>query len=254
MIQSLYTGASALTNHQRNIDVIGHNVANIGTAGFRASRLDFKDGLYRAMINPANTDGTLNLLSGTGLLTGLLQASFEQGPLTATGDPMDLALQGDGFFTFQSAGGEMLYSRVGALRLSNEADGQWIVSPQGHYVLDSGGNRIQFRGLPSQLSVDPNGLMSFGEAGSLGSVQLQIVDFPNKQGLNQTGNYFTVSENSGLPAAANAAVLQSYEERSNVDFAEQTTRMIRAQRAYQLASRVITTVDQMAALVNTIRS
>ena len=253
--QAMYTGASALTNHQRNLDVIGNNIANINNNGFKASRVDFRDGLYRAMINPADNSPALNLQSGLGLHISQLQANFLQGALAETGDPMDLALEGDGFFVYQSSAGELRYSRVGAMRISNEEDGMWLVSPQGHYLLDENNNRIRFQGLPSQLSVTADGTLYFGGEGQgFAPVRLQIVDFSNKQGLSSNGAYFTETENSGLRALSNATVLQHYEERSNVDLAEQTTRMIRAQRAFQFASRIVSVADQMAGLCNTIRS
>ena len=253
MIQSLYTGASAMTSQMRNIDSIANNIANISTTGFKKSRVDFKDALYGRMISPVDNSAARNLERGVGV--GVMQTMrvFSQGSLDQTGGSLDFAVEGEGFFTLQTPNGDTVYERGGSFHVSVEAEGNYLVNSAGYYALDNNGQRVRLEGSDGDVMVQENGEIAFRN--SPARTQLGIVTFSNPAGLEGVGqSMYRVSENSGEAVAADKfRIHQGYIEASNVDLGEEMARMVRAQRAYQFASRCISTADQMAQLANTLR-
>ncbi len=266
MIQSLYTGASGLTGQQKNIDVISNNVANVNTDGFKASRFDFQDCLYLRMQSPTDNSPQKNLQRGAGAIEYQVAKLFLQGAVRETGRTLDFALEGNGFFMVENPNpleenegmDEMLYTRSGNFYISPEegsGEGGYLVDASGRYILSADGDRI-FINNPEALSVSQEGFLT--ETSSQGEVteiaRLGLMDFTNRQGLAAVGdNLYMTTANSGEEAEAAATVRGSGLESSNVDYAEEVTRLIRAQRAYQLAARCVTTADQMMQQVNNIR-
>ena len=273
MIQTLYTGASGLTSQQKNIDVIANNVSNINTDGFIKSRMDFQDLLYLRMRTPRPIDNgpERNLQRGAGIRTYQTATIFLQGPLKETGRALDFALSGKGFFVVENpvidedydgdADPSILMTRGGNFHLSVEDDGHYLVDLHGRYVLDDSEQRIL---LPEGVAIedircDAEGTLSYwtpGEEGGTTEIaRLMIVDFVNPGGLAAVGgNAYIQTDNSGeLLDEASARVVHRTLEGSNVDYAEEVTRLIRAQRVYQLASRVVSTADQMMGIANNIR-
>jgi flagellar basal-body rod protein FlgG len=269
MIQMLYTGASALLSQQRNIDVIANNVANLETDGYKKTRLDFEELLYKQMKAPypASNGTEKNLMRGNGIRASQMIRLFMQGALQDTGRSLDFALEGPGFFAVENSAEQdedsdidetVLFVRGGNFNLSVEEEGTFLVDSQSRYVLSAEGARIQ---LPpgtdmSEVSCDPEGLLflSGAEGGIQEIAKLQLVNFTNPGGLKDLGNgAYIQTETTGEILESDATVRQGAIESSNVDYAEEVTRLIRSQRAYQLASRVISTADQMMGLANTIR-
>ena len=263
MVQAFFTGANGLRAQQYNIDVIANNVANIDTFGYKQSRLDFKDALYNRMINPVDNGAHQNLQHGTGVLALQNNRIFHQGAAITTGRTLDFMLEGDGFFVVEDYDGDLLFTRGGSFDLSVEPDGAYLVTPDGRYVLDQNYERIVFtdaNGGPLMITDNP-GLLDVAPDGSIyvdgadTGVKMGVAAFINPVGLEVAGdNFFRVSENSGEPEELfGANVVHRTLEASNVDYANEMTRLIRAQRAYQMASRCINTADQMAGLANTVR-
>jgi flagellar basal-body rod protein FlgG len=267
MLQALYTGASGLTGQQKNIDVIANNVSNLNTGGYKASRFDFQDCLYLRMLSPTDNSPEKNLQRGAGAIEYQTARIFHQGALSVTGRTLDFALEGQGFFIVENPNpleenmglDEVLYTRDGSFYISPEAEGEtggFLVDSAGRYILDADRNRIYIPD-PSRLSVGEDGSLShlseLGEVIEIGV--LGVTDFVNRMGLADTGNnLFMATDNSGEELEElSVKVLGGSLESSNVNYSGEVTRLIRAQRAYQLASRVITTADQMMGLANTIR-
>jgi flagellar basal-body rod protein FlgG len=259
MIQSFYTAASGLHSQQLNIDTIANNVANVATTGYKYQRLDFKDALYTRMRNPVDNGEHMNLQLGTGALPLQINRIFMQGIALDTGRPLDFMIQGRGFFTVQGFDEEgdvfPLYTRDGKFFLTPEAE---LVDAAGRFVLDSNGEMIIIEGNPARMTVSEDGFFAFeDEYGDIipTDIRLGIFDFINPNGLLAVGdNLFMETENSGeaeemeIPHVRNSTL-----EGSNVDLGHETTRLIRAQRAYQFASRALSVADQMAGIANTIR-
>jgi flagellar basal-body rod protein FlgG len=249
-MQAVYTAKHGLQAQQRRADAIASNIANVSTTGYKARRTDFKDALYTHMINPADTQSAANLQQGSGTLVAAGYGNFTEGTPVNTGETLDFYINGDGFFTVQ-AGGETLYTRSGALAVSAQEDGRFLITADGYYVLDADGNRIELPENTDDVSVTSEGTLNLG-AGP--GVRLGIVTFVNKDGLALSGNScFAATVASGEAVASGASVRQGYLESSNVDVSLELTQLIRTQRAYSLAGRVLTAWDEMASDTNNIR-
>jgi len=250
MIQSFSTARLGLSSQQKRVDTIAHNLANLNTYGYKASSVRFKDALYTTMQRPVQPQAGVDLQLGTGVLVSSIARSYIQGTPLDTGDSLDLCLSGDGFFTVQN-GGQVQYTRDGCFAISNENDGQYLVTAQGYYVLDNQMQRIR---IPEggELSVSAQGALSIGEGAPFAT--LNIAAFANNDGLESVGgNCFAETVASGQPAASQAEVRQGFLEGSNVDLAQEMTRLIRAQRCYSLAGRAVTALDDMQAVANNLR-
>lgn len=254
MIQSLHTAATGAKNQQLRIDAIANNVANIDTDGFKSARVCFKDAVYQTMRSPLQPqDGTKNLGLGHGVLVSDTMTDFCQGTVRMTGRALDFALEGEGFFTVSGAQGETLYTRCGLFSVSVEDGGAYLVTQQGYYVLDDSGGRIGLPGNVEGVTCSEAGVLS--DAAGTPFAALGIAAFDNPQGLFKTGgNCYAPSEASG-PAkeAGDARVRQGCAESSNVDLVDEITKLMRAQRAYSLISRAITTADEMESVANNLR-
>ncbi len=258
MLQALYTGGNGMLTHQQNIDVIANNVANMSTPGYKSARMDFRDALYERMRSPTDNSPGVNLQRGAGVLPYQTVRDFTTGTLTDTGRPLDFVVEGEGFFLVEGQNGERLYTRAGTFYLSAETTGDYLVDASGMYVLDANQNRVRMQGNVSDLSVGPDGTLSTLNPATqeiTAFARLGVFGFDNPNGLTTVGaNYFVSSDNSGAPRAAAGTVRQGVTEASNVDYAMEVTRLIRAQRAYQLSARLVTTADQMAQTCNSIRT
>lgn len=255
MLQSNYTARSGLIAQQQRIDIIANNLANLNTVGYKSVRADFKDALYQTMVRPLQPQDGLNLRRGHGVLLGATTRDFVQGTGVQTGMPLDLMLDGDGYFTVQDPNGdEPLYTRDGSFAISVQEDGNYLVTGDGLYVLDTNGQPINLGGTAmSDLSIQANGSI-WDENTNTQLGQLAISTFINRQGLEAVaGNRFKATEASGEPIQSTAAVRQGTLEASNVDLATEMVRMIRAQRAFSLTARALTTADEMDAGANQIR-
>ncbi len=251
-MRAIYTAASGIKNQQLRLDAIASNVANVNSVGYKSARVDFKDALYSLMDNPAGESEQNNLLAGSGVLTGATSTDFTAGKLMTTGSLTDFSIRGEGFFTAENSQGERVYTRNGSFGISVEGNGNYLVTAEGYYVLDSRGSRIMLPKDISNLSVTESGVLGVGDTRI---AELGIVEFSNPEGLMQAGkSCFSATANSGEPVVArDPQVAQGSLEGSNVDLAQELTLLMRSQRAFSIASKALQTADEMDGLANNMR-
>ena len=256
MYQAMMTAASGLRNQQQRLDTIANNVANINSTAFKSVRLDFKDALYTAGITPGparTPEG--NQQRGHGVMIAGIAKDFRGGNLQVTNRPLDVALDGEGFFELRDLNGNIFYTRNGSFNLSAEDDGAYLVSSGGLYVHDIAGERIQVPAGTEMISIDSDGTIRFLVGEEEATAVLSVYTFRNLTGLLSMGDgTYAESEASGerLPAEG-TRVEQGALEGSNVNLGEEMTRIMRTQRAFQLASRALTTADDMEGIANNMR-
>ena len=250
---------TGIKNQQRRLDTIANNLANVNTTGFRGSRLDFKEALYTAGIvpGPPRTPAPEgNQQRGNGVALAAIAREIRPGAIVMTGRDLDLAIEGEGFFAFDDGEGNTVYSRNGNLQLGVLGGTHYLTSANGKFLLSSTGGRIPVPAGTSQMTVDTNGTIRFsvGEE-ELGTATVGVFTFANALGLYSLGDtVFEAGEVSGEAVLMETPVVrQSALEGSNVDLSEEFTRMIRTQRAFQLASRALTTADEMEGIANNMR-
>lgn len=254
MMQGMFSAKSAVLAQQRRLDTIANNLANINTTGFKASRVDFKDTLYTTLHRPVEPQNAA-LRSGSGVLVSATLRSFLVGTPVQTGIGLDFCLTRDGFFTVQNGQGEKLYTRDGSFAVSSESGGRYLVTSDGFYVTDSSGNRITLpEGDISNMKLNANGSLAIGTDEPFAT--LGIVSFKNNGGLMAMGkNCYMETDASGKAEQIETPeVQQGFLESSNVDLSEEMTKLIRSQRAFSFAARALTTVDEMHAMANNMRT
>ena len=257
------TAASGLRAQQVAIDTIGNNMANSNTLGFKANQMDFAEALSTE-VRSRNSKiggniGAATLDVGSGVVYNAIGTDFQQGTLTSTDRPLDLGINGAGFFQVKTQDGSTRYTRVGDFKV--DGSGQ-LVDLQGNVVQPS----ILIPSGATDLSVAKNGEISGVVAGVKTTFgQISLADFQNAEGLQQNGdNLFVPTVNSGAPqvgqpgsTTAGNQVLGTISgqslEQSNVDLAATMTDLIQAQRAYQVNARLVQDGDQMWGIANTLR-
>lgn len=271
MMRALWTGASGMTSQQMNVDVIANNLANVNTIGFKGERLEFKSLLYQTLqmadLDPINEMGTrpVNLQVGLGVRPVATSRDFMQGGIEVTNNPLNVAIQGPGFFSIQGRG-EVVYTRDGAFILSAYGDELILTTHNGDFVLDTSHNTISIPGnvAVTDIIIDRDFNISIrrpDEDIDEHIAQIEVVQFPNPQGLQAIGNnHFIPSVASGPPlleASDDLTVfsqaVQGARELSNVQVAVEMVRLIVAQRAYEVNARIITTSDDMLQQANNLR-
>ncbi len=259
---ALNIAASGMFAQQTNVDVISNNIANVTTTGFKRQRAEFQDMIYINRQRPgaqSADDGTIlpsGIQLGVGVKTGAIYRSQEQGPLQPTQGELDIAIGGDGFLQIELPNGDTGYTRAGALQLN--ADGE-MVTVQG-YRLTPG---ITIGDDALDVTINPSGEVSYRTAGATTFTvagQLQLARFPNSGGLEAIGNTsFIETEASGAPITGSpqtdnfGEIQQGFLEASNVNVVEEITKLITAQRSYDMNSRTIQVVDEMLGTASQIR-
>lgn len=253
MMRSLWIAKTGLDSQQTQLDVISNNLANVSTNGFKRSRAVFEDLLYQTMRQSgANSSQQNQIPSGLNIGTGARPIAsvrnFSQGNLQQTGNSLDVAINGNGFFQVQMPDGTTAYSRDGSLQV--DSTGQ-IVTSNGYPINPA----ITVPANAQSITIGQDGTMSVAVAGQAAPTQigqLQVATFINPAGLQPSGqNLFTETAASGTPTTStpgtNGAgfVSQGYVETSNVNVVEELVSMIQTQRAYEINSRAIQTADQM---------
>jgi len=248
--------ATGLRNQQTRIDNIANNVANVNTVGYKTARLCFRDAMYTTGLIPASPrSGDESQQKGHGVTLAGVTRCFRPGALTRTERDLDLAIEGEGFFTLQNPTGELVYSRSGNFHISAEADGAYIVNADGMYLLDVNGDRIRAPLGATTIVADPDNTIRFLEGDQeMGRATLGIYTFRNLMGLTSVGSgNFVQTPTAGERLQAEVVIRQGMLEGSNVDLGEEMTRLIRTQRAFQLASRALTTADDMEGIANNMK-
>jgi len=259
MYLAMSIASSGLRNQQYRLDTIANNVANANTTAFKNARLDFKDALYTTGITPGlprTPDPEGNQQKGHGLMTTAITRDFKQGFFERTDRPLDFALENEGFFAFENPGGGILYGRNGVFNLSVEANGTFLVNGQGLYVLNENEQRIMVPNGIDSIEGDIDGTLRFvSNSVEVGRARLGLYTFRNLHGLEAAGNSnYIQNEAAGVRLPAdNIVVRQGVLEGSNMNLAEEMTRLIRTQRAFQLSSRALTTADEMQGIAVNMR-
>lgn len=250
-MQSLNMASLGLRAQQNRVNVIANNIANVNTIGYKCQRVDFQDALYTQILNPADLQQE-GMKQGSGVLLGTTNRDYTQGAVLGTGENLDMYIDGDGYFTVRDGSGTLMYTRSGAFAVSAEADGNYLVTANGDYVMDENNARIKVPDGVNEIAVNEDGSLW---AGGTQFARLGIVTFTNQNGLSATGSgCFVETVASGAPVDSDAKVVQGSLEASNVDLTTEMSRLIRAQKAFSMASRVVSVWDEMEQTTNSLRT
>ncbi len=260
MLQALRIAATGMHAQQTNVDVLSNNIANLNTTGYKEQNAAFTDLVYQnrigvgAITSSAGTLAPTGLQIGLGVSVGSTYKSMRQGNLANTGNAFDLAISGRGFFRITLPDGTTAYTRDGSLQLNQDGE---VVTKEG-YTFDPA---INVPVNATDFTVTATGVVSAkvnNVTTNLGTITLSM--FTNEAGLENIGqNLYRETEASGAPTDATPAeqgagtISQSFLESSNVDSIASITRLITAQRAYELNSRVISTADEMLQTLTQLR-
>ena len=257
MFSALSIAATGLRNQQFRIDTIGSNVSNVNTVGYKSARLDFRTALHTVGRTPGPVRSPEeNQQAGHGVMLAGIARDWRGGAMQRTDRDMDFALENEGFFTIQNPDGTLMFTRNGNFSLSPEPGGLFFTNAQGAYVLGADGERIMMPLDATSVASDNFGNLRFMRGDEiLGEAALGIVTFRNLKGLEAIGSSnFMAGPSAGEMLPADGVVVrQGTLEISNVNLAEEMTRLIRTQRAFQLASRALTTADDMEGIANNMR-
>jgi len=253
MIRSLWIAKTGLDAQQTNLDVISHNLANVSTNGYKRQRAVFEDLLYQTMRQPGAAANQQNqvpsgLQLGVGVRTVSTEHIHNQGSLQRTENPLDMAINGGGFFQIQMPDGTLAYTRDGAFQ--RDSTGQ-IVTSSGYPLSPA----ITIPQDAVSITISRDGIVSVLQAGQTAPTEVgnvQLATFINNGGLQSVGeNLYRETASSGAPTpvepGTNGAGLinQGMVETSNVNVAEELVTMIQTQRAYEMNSKAVTTSDAM---------
>ncbi|MDY0331383.1 MAG: flagellar basal-body rod protein FlgG [Thiomonas sp.] len=258
MIRSLYVAKTGLEAEQTRMDVIANNLANVNTSGFKGSRAVFQDLLYQNLTQPgAQSSQSTQYPSGLQLGTGVRPVATErlmtQGNLTQTGNSLDVAINGQGFFQVLEPNGTIAYTRDGTFQLNNQGQ---IVTANGYLVQPT----VTIPASAQTITIGADGTVSVTLPGQATPQQvgaLQLASFVNPTGLQSIGdNLYLQTGSSGAPNTGQptlnglGSVQQGYLESSNVNVVAELVDMISTQRAYEVNSKAVTASDQMLQYVN----
>jgi flagellar basal-body rod protein FlgG len=259
MIRALYSAASGMTAQQINVDNIANNLANANTSGYKTRRAQFQDLMYQTVVQPGSAAGQQTVVPtglqvGLGTRTSSNEILFTQGAFAQTNNPMDMVIQGKGFFQVRRTSGELAYTRAGSFHV--DRDGNMVTSD---------GNPIEPQiTIPpdaQQVSIATDGTVSYTQPNQTSAQQagqIQLANFQNPAGLNSLGgNLYAPTDASGQPTVGTpggqeglGTVLQGYTEQSNVSVVEEFINLIVAQRGYEANSKVVKAADDMYQQVN----
>ena len=254
MIRALYSAASGMTAQQLNVDNIANNLANSNTAGYKSRRAQFQDLLYQNVIQPGAAAGQQTVVPtglqlGLGTRTSSNEIVFTQGNFSQTNNPLDVVIQGNGFFQVLQPNGTLAYTRSGQFQLDRNGN-----------VVDSSGSLLQPNiTLPQNaqtITIATDGTVSYtlpNQTASQTAGQIQLATFINPSGLNSLGqNLYQPTTASGDPVLGvpggqegQGTLLQGYTEQSNVSVVDEFVNLIISQRAYEANSKVVKAADEM---------
>jgi flagellar basal-body rod protein FlgG len=261
MMRALSTAGTGMVAQQMNLDVIANNLANVNTTGFKSQRAEFQDMVYQTLRASGAAAGGASTtpeaaMVGLGSRFSASAASFATGAFQNTGNPLDVAIAGDGFFQIEMPDGSTAYTR----------DGSFKVDANGLVVTSDGYPLVPNLTVPvgaSRPTISPTGQVTVTipgqeEPSELGTIELAV--FPNPAGLTRIGqNLYRAGGASGTATAAEpgqqgaGTLQQSMVEASNVQIVEEMVRMITAQRAYEINSKAVQTADDMLGILNNLK-
>jgi flagellar basal-body rod protein FlgG len=261
MIRALYSAGSGMTAQQLNVDNIAHNLANANTAGFKMRKAQFQDLMYQSMVQPGAAAGSQTVVPsglqlGLGTRTVSNEIIFTQGDFSQTNNPLDLVIQGKGFFQIRRPSGDIAYTRSGAFHLDRDGN---VVTQDGDPIEP----QITLPPEAQAISVAADGTVSYtlpGQAAAQVAGQIQLANFVNPSGLNSLGkNLMAPTDSSGDPQIGTpggqegiGSLLQGYVEQSNVSVVSEFIGLIIAQRAYEANSKIVKAADEMYQQANNV--
>jgi len=260
MMRSLNAGVSGLQQYQEMMDVVGNNIANVNTVGYKANEVTLEDMISQteagAMAPTDDSGGTDPRQVGLGVTSGTISTIFTQGNLQTSSSPTDLAIQGNGFFQIKLPNGETAYTRNGNFQLDSQGN---VVTSDGNPLVPS----INIPSNATNVTIGTDGTVSVTQPGQTKSQQLgqiQLATFPNPGGLNSLGsNLFLPTTASGdalvdVPGGNGGlgTLQQGMLEQSNVSLVNEFVQMILAQRSYESNSRALSAADQMLQQLNSL--
>ncbi len=261
MQRSLFIGATGMDAQRINIDVISNNLANVNTNGFKKSRADFQELFYQGLKTPGalSAEGSevpTGIQIGLGVKPAAVQKIFLQGDFASTGNPLDMVIEGSGFFQVTTPEGDTAYTRSGSFKLDSSGN---IVNSDG-YLMEPA---ITIPVDTLEITISSDGTVSVTQPGTNTNTQvgqIEIAQFVNPSGLMPLGkNLFQESGSSGSPTAGNpdsegrGSISQGFLELSNVNIVEEMVNMIVSQRAYELNSKVVQSSDEMLQMANNLK-
>lgn len=257
MDRSFYTGAVGAIAHQERLNIIGNNIANVNTHGYKRKPSTFSECIY-SNLNAINGEQT-EYIAGAGVHVEKTDLDFTQGHLATTGREYDYMIMGDGFFAIENpVTGEITYTRNGSFMTSLQPDGNfYLQTSNGKRVLDAELNPIIVGTVPEAAENEIPGPQEMVSGQDLIG-QIGIYVFPSTNGMESVrGTEFVPAEKDGEPTAlvSDATMLEHKAlEMSNVNLGEEITRMIEAQRCYQYSLRMVQTSDEVETTINGLRS
>lgn len=259
MFHALYTAASGMTAQQLNLDNIANNLANSSTNGFQSRRVQFSDLLYQSDVMPGaaatqQTTVAAGLQIGLGTRAGNTEIVQTQGDLSSTGNPLDFAIQGNGFFQILLPNGQIGYTRSGSFQPDSQGN---LVTANGNALQPA----ITIPASATNITVGSDGTVSATLPGQTQAQQvgtLQLASFSNPGGLNSIGNNIYLSTTAsgnpvvGTPGGTDGlgTIQQGMLEQANVNVVDEFVNMILAQRSYESNSRVVKAADEMLQQLN----
>jgi flagellar basal-body rod protein FlgG len=260
MMRALTIASTGMTAQQLQVEVIANNLANMSTVGFKKSSGEFQDLFYQTFkaAGTVTENGTLpvGIQVGSGVRPVAVHRRFGQGEVQQTQNPLDLAIEGEGFFQVTLPDGSTGYTRAGSLKI--DAEGR-VVTPDGSPIVPN----ISIPSDAKTITISTGGNFSIVQAGNPTPTQLGVIElarFTNPAGLSSLGkNLYETTAASGEPITGApgqtglGTILQGAIEGSNVNIAEEMVNMIIAQRAYEVNAKAIQTTDEMLGMVNNLK-
>jgi flagellar basal-body rod protein FlgG len=259
MIRALYSAASGMTAQQLNVDNIANNLANASTVGYKQRVVQFQDLMYQTMVQPGAAAGQQTVVPtgmqlGLGTRTSGNDIVFSQGSFSQTENPLDVAIQGNGFFQVLQPNGTLAYTRAGTFQLDKNGN---IVTASGNMIQP----QITIPPAAQSVVIASDGTVSYSmpnQAATQQAGQIQLANFQNPAGLNSLGNNLYAPTDAsgdatlGIPGGPEGmgSLMQGYTEQSNVSVVEEFINLIVAQRGYEANSKVVQAADNMYQQVN----
>lgn len=256
MIQGFYTAKTTLVQKQKGLNAITNNLANVNTKGFKRSAATFEDALYYENSQiVAKTFSSENRV-GCGTYISKIEKDFSQGDLIETKRDLDIALNGSGFLGLKKDENSTIYYTRGgnfSFAPAQSANMNCIVNDLGYYLVDTRGDMIEVPQSVDHITIDPSGKLTY--EGQNRSINLMAVSFPDVTKLEaQDCGMYQSTYLSGEPyQLPNVNIKQGYVENSNVEMANEMVELIKAQRIFQMNSKVVQTLDEMEAQASRLR-
>jgi flagellar basal-body rod protein FlgG len=259
MVRALYSAASGMRAQEINLDNIANNLANANTVGYKSRRAQFQDLMYQSLLQPGAAAGQQTVVPaglqlGLGTRPSSNEILFTQGAFSQTENPLDLVIQGRGFFQVRQPSGELAYTRAGQFQLDKDGN---IVTSNGNALEP----QITIPADAQQVTIATDGTVTYtlpNQAASQQAGQIQLANFQNPAGMNSLGNGMYAPTDAsgdatvGTPGGQEGmgSLMQGYVEQSNVSIVDEFVNLIQAQRGYEANSKVVSAADSMYQQVN----